>query len=160
MELKAFIIKDGERCKSLDALTKRLARGEVLPPQWSPRPFDIRFIDNLTHEECQAVNKRLWAREQQLGGPMVYGVKRCDDAGIQYLVRGGQQKLALSTQHPDLWLTTSRAEADAVGRDVGKDNFGWQNHLPPDISWAVYAIPKVEAAKLPCYRHYKSAWVF
>ncbi len=134
----------------------------ILPPmpettQWSPHPFDLRVIDRLTRKEWQIVYSRMQERLAQLDAEdtKVYGVKRCDEAGIQYLTTGAQQKLAPSIQHTNLWLTESRATADMMGQKLGKNNFGWQDHLPPDISWAVYAIPMIEAVKLPCYLCHK-----
>lgn len=134
MKFPTFVIRDGERCKSLD----------------------LSFIDKLTRDECQEVYERIQARGRQLRteDTKVYGVKRCSDSGIRYSTRvfgmGWRQMLATDTQHSALWLTTLRSQAqdraDAMNKECPKR---CKNTL-----WAIYAIFKTEAVKLPCYKHH------
>jgi hypothetical protein len=162
MDIIEFAIKDDPRHESLAETVKRLARGEVPPPmpksvEWSPRPFDMRFIDNLTREECQTVYERLLERGKQLrtADPLVYGVKRTWKSVTRYHTRvkgmGWRQLLASDLEHGALWLTAIRSVAEDNAKAMGKD----RSCVLKDAVWEVFEIPKVEAVKLPCYKcHY------
>lgn len=163
-----FEIKDADRCKSLDALVKRLARGEVPPPtfivrdgarcesmEFSPRPLDLRFIDKLSREECQVVSERVQARDRQLcaeAPSVAYAVKRTFLGEIRYYTRvdseGWGILLATNLEHNRLWLTQCRSEAARICKAMN-DN--------PEIRSEMYEvveISKVEAIKLPSYNHH------
>lgn len=150
-----FTIKDAPRCKSLDKLVKRLIAGEVppsMPPPMppAPKPLDLRFIDSLSHAQCEAVYNRVQARlsQMRIEDPMVYGIKRTSGGLIHYHTRipgmGEYQCLAIDLNHSLLWLTSRRATAE-LSLECFKKNDTW------DADWEVIEIPKVEAVKLHCY---------
>lgn len=151
-----FEIKDGERCKSMEPVVKRLSAGEVFPPMPSnpPPPPDLRFIDKLSREACQTVYEKLQARGRQLRAedPLVYGIKRIYKGVVRYHTRvkglGWRQLMATDLRHSNLWLTSLRENAEVNCTEMA-------NVSSLKATWEVYELPKAEAVKLPCYEcHY------
>lgn len=112
--------------------------------------MDLRFIDTLSHTDCKIVHERVQARLSQLRteDPMVYGVQRTYKGDRRFHTcvpgMGEHQCLATDMGHAALWLTTRRASAELARDCFGKNDL-WH------ADWEVFEIPKIVAAKLPCY---------
>jgi hypothetical protein len=151
-----FTIKDGKTFPCMENLATRLAAGRILPPvPKMSKTLNLGFIDELTRDECQIVYERIKARGRQLRteDTQVYGVKRCDDKGIRYNTRepgkGWRQMLAKDIQDASLWLTSRRGQAQDRADALNRECPEWRRNT----LWVIYAIPKVDAVKLPCYTH-------